>query len=222
MQRPKFKLDADDASIQKTAMLTDKHIQMAQELLHQQFPHFEGLLSPSIGTAKQLQWWENTLSRYLYDRLFSGMSLFTKEQIAALLFVEDKDDIEVTIPPVQQQSNGTDCGVFAIAFATALCYQLNPASLKFNRQVIRAHLWDSIQNGYLGIFPFEEASSKEVDRSLTIQVYCDCHLPYNPNKNRMAECSECKQWFHKKCQQIPDKVFKFERFKWQCKDCKNV
>ena len=222
MQRPKFKLDADDASIQKTAMLTDKHIQMAQELLHQQFPHFEGLLSPSIGTAKQLQWWENTLSRYLYDRLFSGMSLFTKEQIAALLFVEDKDDIEVTIPPVQQQSNGTDCGVFAIAFATALCYQLNPASLKFNRQVIRAHLWDSIQNGYLGIFPFEEASSKEVDRSLTIQVYCDWHLPYNPNKNRMAECSECKQWFHKKCQQIPDKVFKFERFKWQCKDCKNV
>lgn len=203
-------------------MLTDKHIQMAQELLHQQFPHFEGLLSPSIGTAKQLQWWENTLSRYLYDRLFSGMSLFTKEQIAALLFVEDKDDIEVTIPPVQQQSNGTDCGVFAIAFATALCYQLNPASLKFNRQVIRAHLWDSIQNGYLGIFPFEEASTKEVDRSLTIQVYCDCHLPYNPNKNRMAECSECKQWFHKKCQQIPDKVFKFERFKWQCKDCKNV
>lgn len=150
------------------------------------------------------------------------MSLFTKEQIAALLLVEDKDDIEVTIPPVQQQSNGTDCGVFAIAFATALCYQLNPVSLKFNRQVIRAHLWDSIQNGYLGIFPFEEASSKEVDRSLTIQVYCDCHLPYNPNKNRMAECSECKQWFHKKCQQIPDKVFKFERFKWQCKDCKNV
>lgn len=53
MQRPKFKLNADDAPIQKSAMLSDKHIQMAQELLHQQFPHFEGLLSPSIGTAKQ-------------------------------------------------------------------------------------------------------------------------------------------------------------------------
>jgi len=34
-----------------------------------------------------------------------GMSPFTKGQIATLLFVEGKDDIEVTIPPVQQQSN---------------------------------------------------------------------------------------------------------------------
>jgi len=34
-------------------MLTDQHIQMTQEVLHQQFPNFEGLLSPSIATAKQ-------------------------------------------------------------------------------------------------------------------------------------------------------------------------
>ena len=109
MQRPKFKLDADDAPIQKTAMLTDMHIQMAQELLHQQFPHFEGLLSPLIGTAKQfpvmrkdfikvihtggIHWvcvsnigctQKNKIN--LYDSLFSGMSPFTKEQIAALFF----------------------------------------------------------------------------------------------------------------------------------------
>ena len=53
MQRPHFKLDLEDVGISKSAMLTDKHIQMAQELLHQQFPHIEGLLSSTIGAAQQ-------------------------------------------------------------------------------------------------------------------------------------------------------------------------
>ena len=96
----------------------------------------------------------------LYDSLYRGILPFTKEQIAALLFIQDSDQIEVSIPPVDQQTNGTDCGVFAIAFATALCYKLDPTSLKFNRRAIRAHLWNSLQNWYVGIFPFDENSWK--------------------------------------------------------------
>ena len=54
MQRPTFKLNQEDADIiRKNAMLTDHQIQMAQELLHRQFPYIEGLLSPTIGKAKQ-------------------------------------------------------------------------------------------------------------------------------------------------------------------------
>lgn len=34
MQRLQYKLDVNDANILKSAMLTDKHTQMAQELLH--------------------------------------------------------------------------------------------------------------------------------------------------------------------------------------------
>lgn len=167
MQRPRFKLDVDDARIRQNEMLTDKHIQMAQELLHRQFPHIEGLLSLTIGTAQQFPVMRHDFIQVLhtggvhwvcvtnigcqqlnkiklYDSLYSGVSPFTKEQIAALLFVEDNDEIEVSIPPVAQQTNGTDCGVFAIAFATALCYKLDPTPLKFNRRAIRAHLWDSL------------------------------------------------------------------------------
>ena len=53
IQRPKFQLDGNDVDIRENAMLTGKHIQMAQELLHQQFPHIDGLLSPASGTALQ-------------------------------------------------------------------------------------------------------------------------------------------------------------------------
>ena len=152
MKRPGFKLDAQDVAINKNAMLTDKHIQMGQELLHQQFPLIEGLLLPSIGNVQKfpvmrqefiqvlhtggLHWvcvtnigCKKPNQIKLYDSLFNGISTFTKEQIAALLFVEDNNDIEVTIPPVAQQCNGTDCGVFALAFATALSTTTLPQPL---------------------------------------------------------------------------------------------
>ena len=87
----------------------------------------------------------------LYDSLFSGISGFTHEQIIALLFVENNDSIEVTISPMAQQSNETDCGVFAISFAKALCFQLDPSSLKFNRHTIRVHLWESLQRCHINM-----------------------------------------------------------------------
>ena len=242
MQRPKFNLEPEDSAISKTAMLTDKHIQMAQELLHRQFPHIEGLMSPSISTVQQfpvmrqefvqvlhtggLHW--VTVSTIgckgnnkvnLYDSLYHGISPQTEEQIASLLFVDNAEHIEVSIPPVVQQTNGTDCGVYAIAFATALCNNLDPTSLKFNRRAIRDHLWQALQCGHLSMFPFEKRRPQDQNKLVKISVYCECRMPYNPPKDKMAKCTGCKKWFHKECQQIADKVFKFARFQWRCKTC---
>ena len=47
----------------------------------------------------------------LYDSLYHSISPQTEEQIVSLLFVDNADHIEVSIPPVVQQTNGTDCGV---------------------------------------------------------------------------------------------------------------
>ena len=243
MQRPTFKLNQEDVDIiGKNAMLTDLQIQMAQELLHRQFPYIEGLLSPTIGKAEQFPVMRNSFIQVLhtggnhwvcvsnigcshnnqvklYDSLYSGIAPFTREQIGALLFNQDSNVIEICVPPVDQQTNGTDCGVFVIAFATALCHNMDPTSLKFNRRAIRAHLLDSLKNGYIGIFPFEEKSSIGYEETVAMPVYCDCRLPYNPTKDQMAECTNCKKWFHQACQKIPDKVFKYKRFQWKCNNC---
>ena len=66
MQRPKFQLNGNDVGIRQSAMLTDKHIQMAQELLHKQFPHIEGPLSPTIGTAQQFPAMRKTFIQVLH------------------------------------------------------------------------------------------------------------------------------------------------------------
>lgn len=41
---------------------------------------------------------------------------------------------------VQQQTNGSDCRVFAIAFTTCLALEINPTHVTFDIQGMRSHL----------------------------------------------------------------------------------
>lgn len=55
--------------------------------------------------------------------------------------------------PVQQQHNQSDCGIFAIAFATCLVYGSNPCNVTFNIPRMRPHLLWCIQAGSMQLFP---------------------------------------------------------------------
>ena len=60
----------------------------------------------------------------------------TASQIATLCNVKESS-IEVVIQSVQQQRHGTDCGVFAIAFAKSLAYGEDPF---YDTTKLRDHL----------------------------------------------------------------------------------
>ena len=47
--------------------------------------------------------------------------------------------LEVRLVDVQSQNGADDCGVFAIAFATALCNGVDPHSLSLNQDEMREH-----------------------------------------------------------------------------------
>ena len=53
MQRPPFKLDAEEKKIILGAILTNKHISIAQNTLHHQFPDIGGFLSTTLGMVNQ-------------------------------------------------------------------------------------------------------------------------------------------------------------------------
>lgn len=55
--------------------------------------------------------------------------------------------------PVQQQSNGSDCGVFAIAFATCLVLETDPMQVTFDVNGIRHHLASCLRNRAITMFP---------------------------------------------------------------------
>ncbi|CAH3031999.1 unnamed protein product [Pocillopora meandrina] len=55
--------------------------------------------------------------------------------------------------PVQQQMNVSDCGVFAIAFATCLVYGQNPCNVIFDIPRMRQHLHRCLRAGMMQLFP---------------------------------------------------------------------
>ena len=59
----------------------------------------------------------------------------------------------ITNMPVQQQTNGSDCGVFAVAFATCLVYGQNPCNVTFDVPKMRPHLIQCLKRGCMNLFP---------------------------------------------------------------------
>ena len=64
----------------------------------------------------------------------------------------------MNIVPVQQQSNGSECGVFAIAFATSLVHTLDPKVPQFNVPQMRPHLYACLKAGLITPFPMAEST----------------------------------------------------------------
>ena len=50
------------------------------------------------------------------------------------------------VVPVQQQNNGSDCGVFAAAFAACLIHGIPPQTVQFDIPQMRSHLLKLINN----------------------------------------------------------------------------
>ena len=50
---------------------------------------------------------------------------------------------------VQHQIGRSDCGVFAIAFASSLCMGIDPHTLKYEQTQMRPHLLRCIESGHL-------------------------------------------------------------------------
>lgn len=53
---------------------------------------------------------------------------------------------------VQQQSNGSDCGILAIAFATCLVFGIDPSHISFDVPFMRPHLAACLRNKKISLF----------------------------------------------------------------------
>ena len=132
---------------------------------------------------------------------------------------------------MQQHLNGFDCGAYAIAYATDIKFDRDPASLFYDRQEMRKHLLWYLQRGNLEPYP---NSSKRTNhgKSIThrVQLYCHYRMPFfssHPDIHKglsMATCAACNEWFHKKCERINALIVKNEgkTKKWNCRNCKKV
>ena len=66
----------------------------------------------------------------------------TKQQIAALIF-SSVNKITLTIQTVQRQQDCSCCGLFAVAFATSLCFGSDPSTIMYD--VLYQESWSLFQ-----------------------------------------------------------------------------
>ncbi|EDO31540.1 predicted protein [Nematostella vectensis] len=156
-------------------MLTDVSINVSQNMLHELFPLCKGLEDTTLGTTLQFSVCREEFAQILhtgqchwvavsnigctegeinvYDSLNSGtVTSFTLKQIFAIVHKQEPEII-INIKPVQQQNDGTDCGVFAIAFVTSILNGQDPSTASYNSKRLRPHLLSCIKNGRLSPFP---------------------------------------------------------------------
>ena len=121
----------------------------------------------------------------------------------------------IKVKNVQMQRGSNDCGVFAIAFVTAICCGFDPSDLYFQQDAMRAHLFKCLQDQYITPFPILKRQTRRlvVLQALELEIFCWCRLP---DEGTMVECSTCLRWFHFHCVKPSEKITEGS---WYCRDC---
>ena len=112
--------------------------------------------------------------------------------------------------PCQQQDNGYDCGVFALANSISLCFDLKPEKLQYLGNV-RKQLMDILLNGT--IVPLKSKVAETFQKSTVlsnihtnvslvpmhkrIDALCYCRMP--ESYGDIVQCHRCHLYFHAKC-----------------------
>ena len=88
----------------------------------------------------------------LYDSLYHNViSKEVEEQAINQVGTDSFSPLNVV--PIQQQRNGSDCGVFAAAFATAFVHGVPPNLLEFDTTKLRDQFCACLKAGKMEMFP---------------------------------------------------------------------
>lgn len=225
-----------------TGWLSDKIIDAAQTTLREQFgiPGFQSVnhgqtCSFDVEPNEFIQILHNghdhwlTISTigskhpgvFVYDSLYSEASDELQQQIACLLHTQEPG-IMVKFAKVESQTNSSDCGIYAIAFATALCLETSPAKLVFDDSRMRGHLAQCLERGKFTMFPVRQRRRKTAINAHTyIPLHCTCRMPDIAGVE-LIECTKCKNWHHIPCARPSEAVVECAELSWYCNFCNAV
>ena len=242
--------ESDRISLESGGWLSDAHIYAVSKLLKKQYPHQNGLQS-TILLANKLKWNSSNAdfiqmmnvsgnhwvcvsninctpnSCNVYDSLSPNYPSSLITQVAAIMN-SSKPHFTMHHTNVQMQCGAADCGLFAIAFATALCARQDPILLKFDQKIMRQHLKSCLENDMMSNFPIcsrLRRCTKAIKCTKKVEIHCFCRLPWTKNFalfGDQAQCSVCHKWFHQECARIPLEAFTSTSYSWMCPTCINL
>ena len=155
--------------------LSDSHIEAAHIILRKMYPRQNGLQNTLV-LQSQLSWrssdkdfvqivhisnnhWVCVSNRWcppgvcdVYDSLAPSFCSSLITQIKCMVNTTYSELI-VRYIDVQYQRGQSDCGLFATAFAEALCKHIDPNMLTFNQDLMREHLKQCYEKQEMTSFP---------------------------------------------------------------------
>ena len=166
---------ADEKKLVEGGWLNDKHMEFAQRLLKQQFPSLGGLQSTLLQCRKETQ---KGISRgvqivhsrgnhwivvstinckqgevLVFDSLYTSIDESTKAIITSVFQAPDNGTLTIRYVNTQKQADTNDCGLFAIASATAIAFGSDPSNHIYHQGEMRSHLHQCFVKGLLTQFP---------------------------------------------------------------------
>ena len=174
--------------------LTDSEIHAAQQLLKAQFPYLDGLNDPDIlsgdlvtPAVTEFVQIINTGGHWVclstigctnghvkvYDSMGTSPSPKVITNSCQMLFYNGKK-VTVSNQKVQRQQGASDCGLFAIAFATSLCFGNDPQEIAYDQPLLRSHFIACLEDHKMKPFP---RTDRRVQRHLSVSravvpIYC--------------------------------------------------
>ncbi|CAF1492282.1 unnamed protein product [Adineta steineri] len=181
------KVDSVRDVYDNTLWLTDFHIYLFFDMLHEQFPHINGLCGPAqikfyngslknsifIFNVNNKHWL--TISNLNSDDIWNVYdSLSGSKELLVKFFKDilpDEEKVSVYFQNVQQQIGGNDCGLFALAFATSLCYQEVPSLLCYDQRSLRNHYVQCIESNKVQPFPSKSRRGSTRNVCKLVDIY---------------------------------------------------
>ena len=217
--------------------LTDNIVTVAQLLILQHFPNMSGLqlhevCAFEVHTGEFLQIINISNNHWcvvstvgcedgvvnVYNSLYSSVSDSTICMIAGMVS-SSASELIIKMMDVEKQSNGSDCGVLAIAYVFDICSRLNPCTARFHHKNIRKQLVMCLENCRFSRFPLLGKRKCSPSKSLQpVPIHCSCHMP-EESGDEMAECESCLVWYHRHFMDIPSEVFGDTEVSWKCNAC---
>ena len=156
----------------------------------------------------------------VYDSLYKNLKDNLVHLIASMVY-RPLSELKIVMMDVEKQSNISDCGILAIAYAFDICSGLNPCVVKFDHSKIRQHLATCLENCQFSRFPTVGERNSVSRKPKTVKLYCSCRMPEKKEKGlEMAMCDSCHMWYHRHCMDIPSEVFDGDsEVHWECKSC---
>ena len=164
---------------------------------------------------------EDATSIFIYDSLkYLTIEHKLKCDVASIVHSQ-LDNLKFNVMNVDGQLNLSDCGVYAVAYATHLAFGLDPTHCLWDHKQMRGHLLSCLEDGEMTCFPSKGDRSirtrRRILKYVIERIYCSCRMPNDRTKS-MIQCSRCLKWFHHVCMALEEQSSMYG-VEWNCHNC---